>query len=55
MSNTVKKLLIVGEEQSGKTSIIQQFLLHDGGNQGSGAIIKNQNSDFSMKILNIDG
>ena len=55
MANTVKKLLIVGESQTGKTGQIQSFLEQDGGNPGSGAMIKNSNSDFSLKIVMIDG
>ena len=55
MANTVKKLLIVGEGMSGKTSLIQSFLEQDGGNPGSANMIKNSNSDFSLKIVKIDG
>ena len=53
MANTVKKLLIVGEGMSGKTSLIQSFLEHDGGNPGGANMIKNSNSDFSLKIVKI--
>jgi GTPase SAR1 family protein len=50
-----------GEPQAGKTSLIQSFLDYDGTlNQSvvkdKGAhTFKNTNSDFSLKIIKIDG
>lgn len=58
MSASVQKLLIVGEPQTGKSSLIQQFLDYDGDRiRGSAkpSTIKNTNSDFSLKIIKIEG
>ena len=58
----VKKIIVVGEAETGKTSIIQSFLEYEGTLNES--IINSEsarpkkpisNSDFSLKIVRIQG
>jgi GTPase SAR1 family protein len=59
----VQKIIIVGEPETGKTSLIQCFLDYDG--ELNKSLIEdakpkqhniiNPNSDFSLKIINIGG
>lgn len=53
---------MVGEPQAGKTCLIQSFLDYDGTlNQSvvhgtdKNHVLRNANSDFSLKIIKIDG
>ena len=56
-------MVVVGEPQSGKSTLIQTFLDYDGtlnqsvvrGTDKSPHTLINKNSDFSLKIIKIDG
>ena len=62
MANNVQKIIIVGEPETGKTSIIQSFLDYEGelnksmmgaGNKPKQHNVINANSDFSLKIIKL--
>ena len=52
--SAVQKIIIVGEPETGKTSIIQEFLNYEAEGVSKSTVI-NSMSDFSMKIIKIDG
>ena len=60
-NKNVQKIIIVGEPQSGKTAVIQSFLSYEGKLnesmvQNSNPHMQiNSNSDFSLKIIKIEG
>ena len=50
-------MLVVGESQTGKSTMIQGFLEYEESGAGSGpkSSVINSNSDFTLKIIKIDG